>query len=420
MTSTLGNSAGPVITEIRKLICPPCSSGGTDCSSYLSQISSLQSQLQQYTSQIQSLQQQLSQCGTGGTGGDCSSYISQISSLQSQIQQYTGQISSLQSQIQQDASQISSLQNTISQLESKLQQCGQSVKYSCMNGTCVPNPNGQYSSLSQCQANCKTSQQRYSCRTINVLGRQQKQCIPDPYGQYSSLSECQSNCTSTSSQRYSCVNGQCVATPYGQYSSLSECQSICISTTTHTFLNISAQQGGSVFPSGNIDITNFIKSPYSYSIRATPNSGYQFQGWQLNGQSLSLGNSTNLGEMMSHIQRGKTNYLVALFKQLTKVGLVPSKITISGPTSYTLTKTSGTYTITVYSSTNKPVPLTPVVIQLYADGILKQQSVETTNDSGVITINVTGQIGIGVGELKARSVVRPSVQASISWATASV
>ena len=61
------------------------------------------------------------------------------------------------------------------------------TKYSCTNGVCEKDSNGQYTSLSSCQANCQApSGTKYSC-TNGVCGI-------DPNGQYTSLSSCQANC----------------------------------------------------------------------------------------------------------------------------------------------------------------------------------------------------------------------------------
>jgi hypothetical protein len=66
------------------------------------------------------------------------------------------------------------------------------TRYSCVNGQCVPDPNGAYASLSACLEACRVPPPppppptRYSC--ING------QCVPDPNGTYASLGACVEAC----------------------------------------------------------------------------------------------------------------------------------------------------------------------------------------------------------------------------------
>lgn len=67
------------------------------------------------------------------------------------------------------------------------------TRYSCINGQCVPDPNGAYASLGACLEACQVTppppQTRYSC--ING------QCVPDPNGAYVSLGACLEACRLT-------------------------------------------------------------------------------------------------------------------------------------------------------------------------------------------------------------------------------
>ena len=64
------------------------------------------------------------------------------------------------------------------------------TRYSCINGQCVPDPSGSYTSLGACMEACR---------------------VPPP----------------PPPTRYSCVNGQCVQDPNGTYASLGACLEAC-------------------------------------------------------------------------------------------------------------------------------------------------------------------------------------------------
>ena len=66
------------------------------------------------------------------------------------------------------------------------------TSYSCVNGQCVPDPNGAYTSLGACLEACR---------------------VPPP--------------PPPPAPRYSCVNGQCVQDPNGTYASLGACLEAC-------------------------------------------------------------------------------------------------------------------------------------------------------------------------------------------------
>jgi len=82
--------------------------------------------------------------------------------------------------------------------------CTPSTNYGCQNGQCIQDPNGQYTSLAQCQQNCQPPIDDYEC----VNG----QCVIQPGGQYNSgptsqdnLNLCQANCSQT--QTLDCNTG---------------------------------------------------------------------------------------------------------------------------------------------------------------------------------------------------------------------
>jgi len=56
-------------------------------------------------------------------------------------------------------------------------------------------------------------------------------CVEDPNGSYSSLTDCENSCSGT---LYSCSNGNCVVDTNGQFSSLSDCESSCTNNITVT------------------------------------------------------------------------------------------------------------------------------------------------------------------------------------------
>ncbi len=99
-------------------------------------------------------------------------------------------------------------------------------KYSCNKSTwqCYEDSNGSYSSLSDCQAQCKAP--RYECNSSTW------QCYEKSNGTYSSLSSCQNNCQAPA-PRYECNTStwQCYQKSNGSYSSLAQCQSSCYNQT---------------------------------------------------------------------------------------------------------------------------------------------------------------------------------------------
>ncbi|MEM3540009.1 MAG: hypothetical protein QXL66_03375, partial [Thermoplasmata archaeon] len=106
-------------------------------------------------------------------------------------------------------------------------------------------------------------------------------------------------------------------------------------------LNISASpsEGGTVYP---ISISNITPST-SATITATPNSGYQFTGWTLNGTPLSITSSSlSLSQIFSLLKIGVNN-LVANFKQIVKTFLQ-----IPVPTGGSVTDGGQTIDITDY------------------------------------------------------------------------
>lgn len=81
--------------------------------------------------------------------------------------------------------------------------------------------------------NTASSSTRYYCDSVS------RSCVANKYGNYSSLSECQANCrtnnTQPSTTRYSCdfTNGRCFADNNGGYGSLSSCRSYCVAPSSY-------------------------------------------------------------------------------------------------------------------------------------------------------------------------------------------
>ncbi|MDD4998926.1 MAG: hypothetical protein PHH56_00455, partial [Candidatus Pacebacteria bacterium] len=81
--------------------------------------------------------------------------------------------------------------------------------------------------------NTASSSTRYYCDSVS------RSCVANKYGNYSSLSECQANCrtnnTQPSTTRYSCdfTNGRCFADNNGGYGSLSSCRSYCVAPSPY-------------------------------------------------------------------------------------------------------------------------------------------------------------------------------------------
>lgn len=68
-------------------------------------------------------------------------------------------------------------------------QCTPPTNYTCNNGTqCIPDPNGIYASLSDCQVNCPQQQTSYNCTNwYDPNGCQQ---VSGPTGQFATLDDC--------------------------------------------------------------------------------------------------------------------------------------------------------------------------------------------------------------------------------------
>ncbi len=66
------------------------------------------------------------------------------------------------------------------------------TRYRCntTNGSCIPDPNGSYSTIKACSMFCEP--QKYSCNSL--LGR----CEPNNYGSFSNLATCQESCKAPS------------------------------------------------------------------------------------------------------------------------------------------------------------------------------------------------------------------------------
>lgn len=84
------------------------------------------------------------------------------------------------------------------------------ISWNCSPTGCVrvEGEGGRYRTLIECETFC---QARYTCRNGD--------CIPDPNGEWANLSLCLNGCRS----RFRCVSGQCVADPTGGFSTLIDC-----------------------------------------------------------------------------------------------------------------------------------------------------------------------------------------------------
>jgi uncharacterized repeat protein (TIGR02543 family) len=113
-------------------------------------------------------------------------------------------------------------------------------------------------------------------------------CNPDSNGQFTSLSACQSQCGQPPPQRYSCVNNTCNPDSNGQFTSLSACQSQCGQPPPPLFcllINITPTGAGIVNvnpPNKNCppDCTICFSTSSSITLNATSSRGYVFKGWQ--------------------------------------------------------------------------------------------------------------------------------------------
>ena len=97
------------------------------------------------------------------------------------------------------------------------------TRYSCYDdGTCHPDPNGQYATMADCQKNCgPRGDTRYSCYDDG-------NCYPDPNGQYMSLADCQKLCRpDRGDNRWMCEGGNCYPHPNGQFATQADCLKKC-------------------------------------------------------------------------------------------------------------------------------------------------------------------------------------------------
>jgi len=303
-----------------------------------SQLSSLQSQINSLASQLSSFQSQLSSCCQTTTpppsyGYNCAS--------NGQCQYVQGGQYATLSQCQANCPTTTTTQYTLTFVPSGLPSTStwavnvngttnsgsgsQSISFKVAPGVYeynITSPTGYTTNQTPGNVNVQqnqtvnisfykstTTQQNYSC----VNGT----CIPDQFGKYSSLANCQANCISTTQQRYACVNYTCVPSTAGPYSSLSDCQANCKISKVATKLSISSGLGGTVTPSGTYDISTLsLNTP----ITAKANSGYQFSNWTLNGTNIGSGASISLAQISNSLITGQTNTLVANFKQITSTG----------------------------------------------------------------------------------------------------
>ena len=85
---------------------------------------------------------------------------------------------------------------------------GDRDRWMCEGDQCYSNPNGPYTSLSDCQLNCPETGDRWMCEG--------DQCYSNPNGPYTSLSDCQSNCPEGPDiDRWRCDGPGCFQCPPG-------------------------------------------------------------------------------------------------------------------------------------------------------------------------------------------------------------
>lgn len=98
-------------------------------------------------------------------------------------------------------------------------------RYSCdkKTGQCYFDPNGPFTSIADCQKNCKPTVgggDRWHCEGGN--------CYPHPSGIYASQADCLRRCGDpVGGQRFMCENGNCFPHPNGTYTSMADCQKRC-------------------------------------------------------------------------------------------------------------------------------------------------------------------------------------------------
>lgn len=92
--------------------------------------------------------------------------------------------------------------------------CNPNYRCDSSAGECVPDPDGDYETLDDCETACT----RHRCDLSSGA------CVPDPSGPYLTLTECENECSN-----YSCdtSSGLCVQDVNGPYNSLVECELMC-------------------------------------------------------------------------------------------------------------------------------------------------------------------------------------------------
>ena len=115
------------------------------------------------------------------------------------------------------------------------------TRYTCnANYQCVIDSNGQYTSLSTCQANCQAPDPtRYSCNTNTW------QCVIDSSGAYTSLSTCQANCQAPSENfDFSLYNSGDITVTKPTSGSITRSNTITANLVNGTTQSVSFSQSG--------------------------------------------------------------------------------------------------------------------------------------------------------------------------------
>ncbi len=164
--------------------------------------------------------------------------------------------------------------------------CKKDNRFECVNGTCEISSNGAYTSLEDCQNNCKIT--RYSC----VDGS----CELSATGDYRSLEDCQAICETSAPEKYDCISGNCILAENGENSSLSECQqNFSDDTLTQepmSVVTISANPTSGTSAELIAEVTSFGSEDqviFGFCLSTNPfptlaNSVYQDTGFQFTGQ----------------------------------------------------------------------------------------------------------------------------------------
>ncbi|MEM4067527.1 MAG: hypothetical protein QXV17_11800, partial [Candidatus Micrarchaeaceae archaeon] len=169
-------------------------------------------------------------------------------------------------------------------------------------------------------------------------------------------------------------------------------QSISFTKTTSTSLNVSAGTGGTVSNPGTFTTRAIITTITEI---ATPNSGYQFSGWSLNGTILQSYNSPTLtlSNIVSSLVLFSTNTLQALF-----VPLLSLNMSVSPTGSGTVSPTSLS---NITSTTSSTITATPNSGYQFSGWTLNGTPLSTITASSISLSSIFSLLTTGVNNLVA-------------------